>query len=335
MSETALLETDVQPHRAEHAVADQRLIEQGNPMSDARAFRRCLGQYPTGVSVITAKVGDKQVGMAVNSFAAVSLDPPLVLWSIRRESSSAPVFLDAPNFAINVLSVDQVETSQMFGASHPDRFKLTRWAHNASDALLIDGAIAHLECRRITVYEGGDHWILIGHVERYARFEGEPLLFSQGQYAVTQNHPSQDAAATAQPCASSERQEWTLLGLLNAANHELSTLFDEHRVALGVNGATGRVLNRLNEAPRERSALEQATYLGEHALDDALREVMAKGLVVQRGRLLALTPEGIKKRSVLAECAANFAVEKFSGISDADIATVKRVLLQLLQKPGP
>jgi len=153
-------------------VADLRAVEEGDPAGDSRAFRRCLGQYPTGVTVITACHGDELVGMAVNSFAAVSLEPPLVLWSIRRESKSLAAFLGASHFAVNILAADQVQASHWFGAGHPDRFQLVPWHAGASGAPLLDGALAHLECRRVQLDEGGDHLILRGHGERCARFAG-------------------------------------------------------------------------------------------------------------------------------------------------------------------
>lgn len=161
-------------------------IDPGDPALDAQAFRRCLGQYPTGVTIITACHGGQLLGMAVNSFAAVSLAPPLVLWSIRRESRSAQAFLEAGHFAVSILADHQVDVSQAFGAAAPDRFEQVAWTPGLEGAPLIEGAIAHLECRTDIVHDGGDHHILIGRVVRQQRFEGAPLVFAQGQYAATQ-----------------------------------------------------------------------------------------------------------------------------------------------------
>lgn len=163
--------------------------EQGDPALDTRAFRRSLGQYPTGVTVIAARDGAELLGMAVNSFAAVSLEPPLVLWSIRRASRSAAAFLRCGHFAVSILADDQIEVAQRFGAGAPDRFEQVCWRSGLGGAPLIDGAIAHLECRLATTHDGGDHHVLIGEVLRHTRLPGEPLVFAQGQYAVTQNHP--------------------------------------------------------------------------------------------------------------------------------------------------
>lgn len=311
-----------------------RMVEQGDPAVDGRAFRRCLGQYPTGVTIITAQNGSQTVGMAVNSFAAVSLDPPLVLWSIRRESKSAKDFLEASHFAVNILADDQVEASQLFGASHPDRFSLTPWQAGACGTPLLDAAIAHLECRKVQVHEGGDHLILIGHVERYVRFEGAPLVFSQGQYAVTGNHPSLGAPAgvpTVTPVA--DAAEVPFLKLLSLTTQRMSALFEEHRQALGVTTASTRILHRLSQGACDQEGLERATYLGTGAVEDALGDLIAQGHVLREaGGQLALTEKGQHKRMAVAQKSAQFTQEKLQGISASGIAAAREVLEALLQK---
>ena len=319
---------------SENQVSDHRVIEQGDPAADGRAFRRCLGQYPTGVTVITAQNGEQTVGMAVNSFAAVSLDPPLVLWSIRRESKSAQDFLEASHFAVNILAANQVEVSQRFGAGDPERFQRTPWALGVSGAPLLSDAIAHLECKRTVVHEGGDHLILVGQVERYARFDGEPLLFSQGQYAVAQNHPSLAVASTASlPVAQGEAEPASFFKSLSVTHQRMSAQFDEHRQALGLTPASTRILNRLLEGACVEDTLERATYLGQAAFEDALADLVAQGYVLRQvdGRL-DLTPEGRQKSEAVAERSRRFTQEKLQGISEEDIAATRRVMLALQQK---
>lgn len=319
---------------SENQVSDHRVIEQGDPAADGRAFRRCLGQYPTGVTVITAQNGEQTVGMAVNSFAAVSLDPPLVLWSIRRESKSAQDFLEASHFAVNILAANQVEVSQRFGAGDPERFQRTPWALGVSGAPLLSDAIAHLECKRTVVHEGGDHLILVGQVERYARFDGEPLLFSQGQYAVAQNHPCLAAASTASlPVAQGEAEPASFFKSLSVTHQRMSAQFDEHRQALGLTPASTRILNRLLEGACVEDTLERATYLGQAAFEDALTDLMAQGYVLRQadGRL-DLTPEGRQKSEAVVDRSRRFTQEKLQGIPEQDIAAAKRVLQALQQK---
>ncbi|MEM5433200.1 flavin reductase family protein [Cupriavidus oxalaticus] len=308
-----------------------RLIEQGNPNTDSRAFRRCLGQYPTGVAVITARHNGKLLGMAVNSFAAVSLDPPLVLWSIRRESASAADFCDAEHLAVNVLSANQVQVSQWFGSAHPDRFQMAAWEPDAHGAPLLDGAIAHLECRRQAVLEGGDHFILLMRVERHASYQGEPLLFAQGQYAATQSHPyvlaNREAAATARP---SEVDEAPLLRLLSIANQRMSAQFQQHREALGLNTSSTRILNKLGAGACPAEELERLTYLGHEAVEDTLADLDAHGYIAKdaTGRF-ELTHSGRDTNAAIAARSVEFAAQKLQGLPESDVAAAKRVLLAL------
>jgi flavin reductase (DIM6/NTAB) family NADH-FMN oxidoreductase RutF len=310
----------------------RRQIETGDPAADGRAFRRCLGQYPTGVTVVTARHGDKLLGMAVNSFAAVSLDPPLVLWSIRRESKSASDFLEASHFAVNVLASEQVEVSQRFGSGHPDRFSLTPCRVGQHGAPLIDGAIAHLECRRTVVHDGGDHLILIGQVERYSRYEGEPLVFAQGQYAVARNHPQ--LGMNGAPDAGTlptEKAEPAFLKMLSVTSQHMSALFQVHRLDLGVTSSSTRILSRLYEGICSQSELEKATYLGGLAIEDELGELMASGDIrrVNDGGF-ELTSSGYQKSEAVARRSAEFSEQELQGIPDTDIAAAKRVF-QILQ----
>lgn len=311
------------------SVAEPQVIEQGDPLVDGRAFRRCLGQYPTGVSIITAQHGEKTVGMAVNSFAAVSLDPALVLWSIRCESGSAAAFMEASHFAISVLASSQVETSQLFGSGHEDRFNLTPWTAGIGGAPLINGAIAHLECRLAKVYEGGDHWILIGQVERYTRFTGEPLVFAQGQYAVTQNHP-QLAATRVENTPEPSRENPLFTTLLRNTSQHMSRLFQEHRQALGVTLATARVLNFLSQGAASIDSLEHDALLGRGAIEDALNELAKLKFVESNAGEYSLTESGLEKRLALTQRAIDFTAEQLVGISDADIAAATRVMSKLL-----
>jgi len=178
------------------ARAQRALLQRGRPLADSRAFRRCLGQYPTGVTVITARHGEELVGMTVNSFASVSLDPPLILWSIRRESRSVEAYRNAGHFVVNVLAHDQIEVSQCFAKGDPEKFGRVTWEAGLGGAPLIHGAVAHLECRRVSIQEAGDHLIVIGEVEQYAHFDGKPLTFSNGEYATMQGLPREPVAST-------------------------------------------------------------------------------------------------------------------------------------------
>ncbi|MBT8766662.1 flavin reductase family protein [Metapseudomonas boanensis] len=159
--------------------------------SDPRALRNLLGQFATGVTVITTQGADgRNVGMTANSFSSVSLDPPLVLWSISRSAPSLADFLSASHFAINVLGADQHGLSGHFARGSADKFAGIAYQTGAGGVPILDGVIATLVCRNLTQYEGGDHLIFLGQIEQYRHSGGEPLVFHAGQYRVAAAHPA-------------------------------------------------------------------------------------------------------------------------------------------------
>lgn len=157
---------------------------------DRHDFRKALGQFSTGVTVVTTRTPDgRRVGMTANSFSSVSLDPPLVLWSLSRNAPSVADFTGASHFAINVLAAHQHHLSRRFATPLPDKFGGVDCCEGTAGVPLLDGAIARFVCRNVRQYDGGDHLIFIGEVERYERFDGEPLVFHAGRYQVTARHP--------------------------------------------------------------------------------------------------------------------------------------------------
>jgi flavin reductase (DIM6/NTAB) family NADH-FMN oxidoreductase RutF len=152
------------------------------PSLDVRDFRSALGCFPTGVCLVTAVAPDgKRAGLTANSFSSVSLDPPMVLWSLARTASSAPVFRDAEHFVINVLGASDEEISSHFARPGGDKF--AKYSKRFSGGVL-RGAVATFECHSRHRYYGGDHIIVIGVVERYAHTGSAPLVFHRGSYAA-------------------------------------------------------------------------------------------------------------------------------------------------------
>ena len=152
---------------------------------DTRAFRLCLGRFVTGVTVITALAPDgRPVGMTVNSFNSVSLEPPLVLWSIDRRGSFYAAFAQAERFAVNVLGADQKDLSRRFAGIPDERFDGVPVEPGQGGVPLLQGCIAWFECRTRHRYDGGDHLILVGAVERFEQRPGQELLYFAGQYGT-------------------------------------------------------------------------------------------------------------------------------------------------------
>ena len=160
------------------------------PPFDTREFRHALGSFPTGVTIITTLRADgTPVGLTCNSFSSVSLSPPLVLWSLAQHSPNLPAFLQAPRFAVNILSGAQFGLSVRFSQRGIDKFDGIEWTAGEAGLPLIAGAAARLECRNETRHYTGDHVIFIGHVLRFDYNANPPLVFAHGQYRALIEHP--------------------------------------------------------------------------------------------------------------------------------------------------
>jgi flavin reductase (DIM6/NTAB) family NADH-FMN oxidoreductase RutF len=150
---------------------------------DARALRQALGQFATGVTVIATRHADGGLsGLTANSFGALSLDPPLVVWALRLNSANLPVFEAAERFVVNVLAEAQVELSRKFATHLDDKFDGVPYALSQHGHPLIHGATAWFECRTLSKQIAGDHCLFIAEVERFTTSETAPLLFHAGGY---------------------------------------------------------------------------------------------------------------------------------------------------------
>lgn len=150
---------------------------------DSLELRRTLGRFATGICVAaTIDADDQPVGMTINSFGSLSLEPPLILWSIGNGSSLRAAFEQHGYFSINVLRVDQVALSNTFAMSPGERFAGLDWTSGIGGVPLLAGCIAHFQCALERVLPGGDHQLILGRVVALEQFEGDPLLFYAGGY---------------------------------------------------------------------------------------------------------------------------------------------------------
>lgn len=150
---------------------------------DSTAFRRTMGMFATGITVVTARAHDGSlVGLTVNSFNSVSLVPPLIVWSLGNTSTAKEVLETCEYYAVNVLADDQEDLSNHFASKAADRFAGVAWEPGLGGAPVLAGCCAVFEVRNVQRYPGGDHVVFIGAVERCDRSEREPLLFFNGKY---------------------------------------------------------------------------------------------------------------------------------------------------------
>tara|TARA_R110002110_G_scaffold413729_1_gene641548 strand:+ start:27304 stop:27813 length:510 start_codon:yes stop_codon:yes gene_type:complete len=152
------------------------------PALDLRGFRRALGSYATGVAVVTGEWQGELLGMTINSFASVSLQPPLVLWSVGERATQFEAFCAVERFAVHVLAEGQKHVSDRFALSAGDKFTGMQWDYDDIGVPRLDGCLTRFVCRKVDVYKGGDHRIVIGEVEQFEVTEARPLMFVQGQY---------------------------------------------------------------------------------------------------------------------------------------------------------
>ena len=159
------------------------------PSFSSQEFRAALGMFATGVTIVTALTADGQpVGLTANSFNSVSLDPPLVLWSLAQAAASLPAFRAGSHYAVNVLAADQRGLAERFAVRGADRWAGLRFESGLAGVPLLAGAAATFECFNRSRYDEGGHVIFVGEVERCSWRQGaSPLLFHGGRFYT--EHP--------------------------------------------------------------------------------------------------------------------------------------------------
>jgi flavin reductase (DIM6/NTAB) family NADH-FMN oxidoreductase RutF len=152
---------------------------------DPDSFRSVLGRFASGITVVTTRDADgRDVGMTVSAFASVSLEPPMISVCIERRASMFRALCTAAQFGVSILASDQEALSRRFAAMESShRFEGIGYDRGESGVVLLDEALAHIECRRVAQHEAGDHTIFIGEVERADARDARPLLYYRGGYA--------------------------------------------------------------------------------------------------------------------------------------------------------
>lgn len=210
---------------------------------DSKHLRQVLGAFPTGVTVVTTiDTSGNPYGVTANSFSSVSLDPPLILWSQANTSSSHSAFRDSDRFVVNIMADDQIPIANQFAKSGVDKFAGVKITNGIGGLPVIHGSAAHLECRKVAAYPGGDHTIFIGMIEHMERSTRNPLAFGQGRYMVTFAHDlGGHVSETAQPDNLSAIQA---VRLASAALPEICEEIGQRTLGIAVWGNHGPTLVR-------------------------------------------------------------------------------------------
>jgi flavin reductase (DIM6/NTAB) family NADH-FMN oxidoreductase RutF/DNA-binding MarR family transcriptional regulator len=300
-----------------------------NPF-DARAFRRALGNFATGVTVVTAATASgRKVGVTANSFNSVSLDPPLILWSIDKRSNSHEVFEEASHFAVNVLAADQIDLSNNFARPKDDRFAEIEFEPGEGGAPVFADCSARFHCEKFQQVDGGDHWIMIGKVVAFDDFGRSPLLYHQGAYSMVLPHTRMTKRDEGQPPSShfQGRLSHNLYYLMTQALRAYQASYQPRQLSTGLRTSEARMLMVLeNDAGLDLNQLQREVAMPVREIGEAVANLKRKGLVVDDNERVRLTVKGVDETESLWTIAREQQDKVFAQFSAEQIDTFKAVL---------
>lgn len=300
----------------------------------SRDFRDALSSFATGVTIVTATDADNNpVGMTASSFNSVSTEPPLILWSVTKTAQSAPAFKAAEHFAVHVLATDQTDLSNKFAKSGADKFGDTSYSIDAAGVPILDNTAARFDCKTWEIYEGGDHWIIVGEVLAIESAKKEGLVFGGGTYAIASplTTPKQNGEAEV---GSTDLVDNMLFYHLSRAYHQMAHQFHEEVRNKGLTVAEWRISASLfGQATCTLSDLASRTFLDPISMEDILSTMEEQGLcslTESNGiRVAQGTLKGHKRVEDLIDLANENETTILSSISDVSPDVLKSTLKKI------
>ena len=262
---------------------------------NAREFRDALGAFATGVTIVTTRDEEtgELIGMTASSFNSVSVDPPLILWSVTKGAHSANVFESANYFNVHILTSNQVQLSNKFAEAGGDKFGSTKYKLDDNGIAKIADVAVRFDCRQWAVYDGGDHSIIVGEVLDIERSKSDGLVFSNGSYATA--HPLatssgeaeiiSDSGVSGHSTASNPIND-LLLYHLSRSYRQLSVPFHAEVRASGLSVPEWRILASLRgKASYTLDKLASQTFIEQWALIDTVGTMQDNGLceLIEKG----------------------------------------------------
>jgi 3-hydroxy-9,10-secoandrosta-1,3,5(10)-triene-9,17-dione monooxygenase reductase component len=307
--------------------------------SDPKHFRNALGAFATGVTVVTTRdAHGNDVGMTANSFNSVSLNPPMVLWSLAKSSSNIQAFADARSFAVHVLARDQEAVSTRFATKGTDRFAGLALERGDDGIPLLPDCTARFECRTAFQHEGGDHVIFVGEVAHFTHSERPPLVFHGGRYAGVIKRATDDRSAESD-MVSASLSPGDLLYHVARAYHHLrrdSVLERRRRNWSEAEYFTVAMLSMEGDLPFSTldSLVRHRGYQVDADVIDALR---AQGLVhaaepVVHETVLGLTDAGRQAFIEVIAIAKAAEADALDGFQQDEVQLLKELLGRLIPK---
>ncbi|SMF24831.1 MULTISPECIES: p-hydroxyphenylacetate 3-hydroxylase reductase component [unclassified Pseudomonas] len=302
---------------------------------DSRAFRRALGNFATGVTVVTAAgASGRKVGVTANSFNSVSLEPALILWSIDKRSTSHEVFEEASHFAVNILAADQIELSNNFARPKDDRFAGIDYQQGAGGAPLLADCSARFQCEKFQQLDGGDHWILVGKVVAFDDFGRSPLLYHQGAYSMVLPHTRMTQRAEGQAPSShfQGRLQHNLYYLMTQALRAYQGDYQPRQLSTGLRTSEARMLMVLeNDAGLSLNDLQREVAMPAREIEEAVANLKRKGLIADDEGRVRLSVKGVDETEALWTIAREQQDKVFGQFSEEQLDTFKTVLKAIIK----
>ena len=309
---------------------------------EQRALRSALGAFATGVTIVTTRTGEgADVGLTANSFSSVSLDPPMVLWSLAKTSSSIEAFRTAIHFAVHVLAADQDDMSGRFATRGIDKFAGLKVGRGPGDVPLLEGCTARFECRTAFQYEGGDHVIFVGEVVNLTHSERPPLIFHGGRYGLVIKKEARLPTTGSGSELEASLSPDVLIYHVSRAFYQIRHEAQEERKRRGWSDPEYAALVALGKE-NNRSVAEidaMSAFRGRNVTPEVVRSLAARGLVsvaepVRNDSCVTLTPAGRQSLIEIIAILKSAEADALEGFDFSEIHLLKQLLRRIVEKDG-
>ena len=303
---------------------------------DPRALRNALGSFATGITVITAQsASGEKVGVTANSFNSLSMDPPLILWSLDKRAGSYEIFSQASHFAVNILSADQMETSNHFATKQVDKFANVEYESGLGGAPLLLGCAARFQCSVYQKIDAGDHWLFIGKVEAFDDQNKAALCYHKGGYSMLCPHPgTHKVAEDASKNTSSGKLNDNILYLMLGAVQAYQQGYTPLQESLGFNSIASRILMNISDNKTvTANTLASSIFSPEVDINHNLTMLVARNYITfSNDDHYILTEKGAQQAEKYWALVEHYQNDLFNDYSEDEIQVFKRMLATLAKK---
>lgn len=299
---------------------------------DPKDFRRALGQFPTGVTVITTLDDqDRPCGMTASSFNSVSMEPPLVLWSVGKGSRGTDIYANASHFVVNVLGNEQIDLSNRFASKMEDKFEGLDYDKGVNNCPVLQETAATFECKTWQVYEGGDHFIVVGEVVDYKHTDADSLVFHKGRYAISATHPSTHTNDKNDAVDTEGFTSNYLLYLLRQTYNGYRNEFYPNLSGFDISIPEWRVMIAVANGSTSLDNLMSLVMQPLGELKNTVSTLSDRGYLEVNGDVVGFTEAGVELSKKLQKMASHFEDELLNSLGAEKAQNLKDALKALLQ----